>query len=173
MAETTKLPVGKEQSALVETGWTPMDRMRREMDRLFEEFGKGLSFFPARLSMSEMEPFWRSAGRGIEPAADMVEKQDRYEITAELPGMDEKNVEVKLANGSLVISGEKKEEKEEKKENYYMSERRYGSFQRSFRLPDGVSPDKIEATFKNGVLTVTLPKTEEAKKESKIAIKAA
>jgi HSP20 family protein len=104
---------------------------------------------------------------------DLVEKADRYEITAELPGMDEKNIEVKLSNEMLVIKGEKREEKEEKEANYYMSERRYGSFQRAFRLPQGVNADKIEASFKNGVLTVALPKTEEAKKETKIHVKAA
>jgi HSP20 family protein len=173
MAETTKLPVKRERPAPVETGWSPLERIRREMDRLFDEFGRGMFPSPARWSMPELEPFWRSTGRGMEPVVDVVEKADRYEISAELPGMDEKNVEVRLSNGSLVIKGEKKEEKEEKEANYYMSERRYGSFQRSFRLPDGVDSDKIDASFKNGVLKVSLPKTEEAKKETKIDIKAA
>ena len=104
---------------------------------------------------------------------DVVDTEKAYEVTAELPGMDEKNVEVKLANGALTIKGEKKEEKEkEKNKDYHVSERRYGSFQRSFTVPDGVDEDKIEATFKNGVLTVSLPKTAEAqKKEKQIAIK--
>jgi HSP20 family protein len=172
MAETTKLPVKKERAAPVETSWQPLERMRREMDRLFDELGRGFGT-PARWSMPEMEPFWRASERGMTPVADMVERPDRYEVTAELPGMDEKNIEVKVVNGNLTISGEKKEEKEEKEANYYMSERRYGSFQRSFRLPEGVNTDKIEAAFKNGVLTVALPKTEEAKKETKIGIKAA
>lgn len=173
MAETTTLPVKKERAAPVEAGWLPLERMRREMDRLFDEFGRG--FFPlsARWSMPEIEPFWRTRGRGVEPVVDLVEKPDRYEVTAELPGMDEKNIEVKLSNEMLVIKGEKKEEKEEKEANYYMSERRYGSFQRAFRLPEGVNVDKIEARFKNGVLTVALPKSEEAKKETKIDVKAA
>ncbi|TIT27253.1 MAG: Hsp20/alpha crystallin family protein, partial [Mesorhizobium sp.] len=97
-----------------------------------------------------------------------------YEITVELPGIDEKNVEIKLANRILTLKGEKKEEKEEKDNDYYLSERRYGSFQRSFQLPEGVDADKIDATFAKGVLTVKLPKTAEAQKaEKKITVKAA
>ena len=88
--------------------------------------------------------------------------------------MDEKNVEVKFADGVLTIKGEKREEKEEKKKDYYLSERNYGSFQRAFQVPDGVDADKIEATFKNGVLTVTMPKSAEAQKSAKkITVKAA
>jgi HSP20 family protein len=81
---------------------------------------------------------------------------------------------VKFADGVLTIKGEKQEEKEDKSDEYYVSERRYGSFRRSFRVPDGVAADKIEASFKNGVLTVLLPKAAEARKnEKKIEIKAA
>ena len=88
--------------------------------------------------------------------------------------MDEKNVEVKFADGVLTIKGEKQEQKEEKKKDYYLSERSYGSFQRSFQAPDGIDSDKIEATFKNGVLTVTMPKSAEAQKSAKkITVKAA
>ena len=102
------------------------------------------------------------------------ESDKAYEITAELPGMDEKDIEVNVANGALTIKGEKKEEKEEKQKDYYVSERRYGSFERYFELPDGVDAGKIEAAFKNGVLRVTLPKTAEAQKPAKkIEVKAA
>jgi HSP20 family protein len=105
---------------------------------------------------------------------DVSEGEKAYEITAELPGLDEKDIEVKLALGGLTIKGEKREEKEEKKKDYYLHERHFGSFERYFRLPDEVDPDKIEASFKKGVLTVTLPKKPEAQKaEKKIAIKAA
>jgi len=97
-----------------------------------------------------------------------------YEIAAELPGMDEKNIEVKFADGVLTIKSEKREEKEEKNKDYYLSERSFGSFQRSFQVPSGVDIDKIDASFKNGVLTVTLPKSTEAQKaEKKITVKAA
>lgn len=173
MADTTKLPVNKEANRPVERSLAPLDRMRREMDRLFDEFGRGFFPFPTRLGMPEMETFWRRSEQGIAPVVDILERPDRYDITAELPGMDEKNIEVKLANGNLIISGEKKEEKEEKDANYHVSERRYGSFQRSFRLPEGTNADKIEANFKNGVLTIAVPKTEAAKQETKINVKAA
>ena len=103
----------------------------------------------------------------------MSETDKAYEITAELPGIDEKNVEVSLADGGITIKGEKKEETEEKKKDYYVSERRYGSFDRYFTLPEGVDANKIEASFKNGVLKVTLPKTAEAQKPAKkIEVKA-
>ena len=91
-----------------------------------------------------------------------------------MPGLDEKDIEVKLANGGLTIKGEKAEEKEEKKRDYYLHERRFGSFERSFRVPQGVDQDKIEASFRKGVLTVMLSKTAKAQKaEKKIAVKAA
>jgi HSP20 family protein len=86
--------------------------------------------------------------------------------------MDESNIDVKLADGVLTIKGEKKEEKEEKKRDYYLSERRFGSFLRSFPVPESVDANKIEAKFVNGVLTVKLPKSAESQKnERKIAIK--
>ncbi|MCR5891710.1 Hsp20/alpha crystallin family protein [Burkholderia cepacia] len=103
-----------------------------------------------------------------------MKKIKAYEITAELPGLEEEDVEVKLANGGLTIKGTKNEEKEEKRKDYYLHERRYGSFERYFDMPQGIDKDKIEATFKKGVLTVTLPKTPEAQKaEKKIPIKGA
>jgi HSP20 family protein len=108
------------------------------------------------------------------PAVDIVEGDKAYEISAELPGMDEKSIEVKLTNEGLTIKGEKHEEKEEKKKDFYLQERRFGSFERSFRLPEGVDTEKVEANFKKGVLTVTLPKTPAAQQaEKKIAVKAA
>jgi HSP20 family protein len=121
----------------------------------------------------DVEPFWRGElSFGKVPAVDIVEKEKQYEVTAELPGMDEKNIDVKYADDILTIKGEKSEEKEEREKDYYLSERRFGSFHRSFRVPAGVEADKIEASFKNGVLTVILPKSAEAQKsEKKIAIK--
>jgi HSP20 family protein len=104
---------------------------------------------------------------------DLVEKNGAFEISAELPGLDETNVEVKVANNTLTIRGEKREEEEEKDKQVYLSERRYGAFQRSFRIPVGVDLDRIAASFAKGVLTVTLPKGAEAQQaEKKIDIKA-
>ena len=102
-----------------------------------------------------------------------VESEKAYEIIAELPGMDEKNIEVKMADGVLTIKGEKREEKEEKQKDYYLQERSFGSFERSFEVPETVETDKIEASFRKGVLTLTLPKKAEAQKPAKkIEVKA-
>ncbi len=123
---------------------------------------------PFRRSTFDVEPLW---GRQLSwpgpPAVDITEADRAYELTAELPGIVEKNVEVKVAGGNLIIKGEKLEEKAEKEKDYYLSERHFGSFERRFRLPEGVDADKIEASFKKGVLTVSLPKKPEAQKQKK------
>jgi HSP20 family protein len=177
MAETaTKLPVGKEERGTDRPAeWRPFESLRREVDRLFEDFQLGSWHSPFGRSVFDVQPFWRGEiGWGKAPAVDIIEKAKAYEITAELSGMDESNIDVKFSDGTLTIKGEKRDDKEEKKKDFYLSERRYGSFQRSFGVPDGVDADKIEANFKNGVLTVTLPKTPEMQKsEKKIAIKKA
>ncbi len=122
-----------------------------------------------------MEPLWRpELSWTAAPAVDMTESDKAYEVTAELPGMDEKDIEVKVVDGNLMIKGEKQQEKEEKQKDYYLHERRFGSFERRFQVPEGVDADKIEASFKKGVLTVTLPKKLEAQKPAKrIEVKAA
>jgi HSP20 family protein len=153
----------------------PFESLRREIDRLFDDFESGWWRSPFRRTLFDVEPLLRGEfKRGKVPAVDVVDTATNYEITAELPGLDEKDIEVNFSDGTLAIRGEKKEEKEEKKKDYYVSERHYGSFQRSFTVPDGVDPGKIEAAFKNGVLTVTLPKTTEAQKAvKKIEVKKA
>jgi HSP20 family protein len=171
----TKLPVKgepKQESRVSE--WRPFETLRREIDRLFDDFDGGFWRSPFRRSAFDLEPFWRrELTWTTTPAMDVVETDKAYEITAELPGMSESDVEVSAANGALTIKGEKKEEKEEKKKDYYLSERRYGSFERRMRIPEDVEADKIDATFKKGVLTVTLPKTPEAQKPAKkIEVKA-
>lgn len=153
--------------------WRPIEGLRSEIDRLFEDFmpswGRPFAGLPSVFD----RPFAKRAFE-IAPAIDLVEKAKEYEITAELPGIDEKDVEVKLANGCLTIKGEKSEAKEEKDKEYYVSERSYGAFQRTFGLPEGIDTGKIEANFAKGVLTVKLPKSAEAQQaEKKIAVKAA
>jgi len=168
MAQESKVPVKSrahepEQRGLSE--WYPFSAMRREIDRLFDDLWR----FPYMASPN-LAPSVQSF---TAPAIDVVEKPNEYEIKAELPGMDDKNIEVKCAEGTLTIKGEKTEEKEEKDKSYFVSERRFGSFQRSFRLPESVDTEKIEAKFKNGLLTLTLPKKPDAQKnEKKIEVKA-
>jgi HSP20 family protein len=180
MAEAaTKLPLKTEEKKTEPTSagreWRPFEALHREIDRLFNDFGGGLWRSPFRRSVFDLEPFWRrELSWETAPAMDIAETEKAYEITAELPGMSESDVEVVASDGGLTIKGEKKEEKEEKKKDYYLSERRYGSFERRMQIPEGVDADKIEATFKKGVLTVTLPKTTQAQKpEKKISVKAA
>lgn len=178
MAETvTKLPIKQEPSSVVSSGpqmWRPFENLRHEVDRLFDDFGRDF-WRPFGQSLLSTEPLFRSElTLAAVPAVDVAESEKAYELTAELPGMDEKNIEVKLVNGNLTIKGEKQEEKEEKKKNYYLHERSFGSFERSFEIPEGVDAEKIEANFKKGVLTVTLPKKPEAQKPAKkIEVKAA
>lgn len=106
------------------------------------------------------------------PAVDIREGNDEYTITAELPGMHPDDVEIALQEGTLLLKGEKKFERENKGEGYHRMERSYGSFRRVIRLPDRVDAEHIEATFNNGLLTLTVPKLPELKPETrKIAIK--
>jgi len=177
MAETaTKLPVKSEPKGFtsVPAGWQTFENLRQEMERLFDDFRFDFGRSPFRRGRFDLEPFWRrEMSWAATPAVDIAEKDNAYEITAELPGMDEKDIEVKYADGMLTIKGEKQVDKEEKKKDYHLSERRYGSFQRSFSVPSGVDSDKLEAKFVKGVLTVTLPKSPEAKsKEKKVPIAA-
>lgn len=147
----------------------PLDKLRQQVDHLFEDFNRGSRLSPFGRGLFDAEPFWRRelVGHGL-PAVDIAEKEKSFEITAELPGMDQKNIEIKLTNDSLIIKGEKKEDKEEKGKGYHLSERHYGSFERVFSLPKGVDADKIDASFSKGVLSITLPKKPEAIKADKV-----
>ena len=170
----TKLPIKREtmEPSFART-WHPFDSLHREIDRLFDDFGSGFGW-PFGRSLFGAAPFRQEMTWPTMPAVDVVETEKAYEVTADLPGMDEKNIEVKVADGVLTIKGEKQQVKEEKKKDYYLQERSFGSYQRSLELPEGVETDKIEASFKKGVLTVTLPKKPEAQKPTKkIEVKAA
>ncbi|HCW95215.1 MAG TPA: molecular chaperone Hsp20 [Pseudomonas sp.] len=136
--------------------WRPFESLRRQVDRLFDDFDLSWHRPLARTGV-ETGPFWQS-GLARLPAVDVVEKDDAFEISAELPGMDEKDVEVKLSGNTLTIKGEKRQERKEEKQGYYLSERSYGSFQRSFNVPDSAEKDKIQARFNKGVLMLSMPK---------------
>jgi HSP20 family protein len=171
MPEATKLPVTVDKTKSDRPiEWHPFADLRRQIDRLFDD-----ARWPSGRTVFDVEPFWRGElSWGKAPAVDVAQRENGYEVTAELPGLDAGNIEVTYADGVLTIKGEKQDQKKEEKKDYYLSERRYGSFQRSFSMPNGIDADKIAATFKNGILTVSLPKTVEAQKsEKKITIKAA
>ena len=157
------------------TAWHPFESLRREIDHLFENFDTDRIKSPFRRTAWDMEPFRRPNWAVAIPAMDVAVKDGSYEISAELPGMDENNVELKLADGLLTITGEKTEERkeEEKDKGYYLQERHYGSFTRSVRVPDDVDVDKIDAQFQKGVLKIMLPrKPGKSKPEKKIKVKA-
>ena len=141
------------------TPFKDFDRMRKEMDRLWGSF---LEVGSRRRGEDDTEWY---------PSVDIAETKNVVVVKVELPGMDPKDIDVSLSDGMLTIKGEKKQEREEKEENYHLVERSYGSFTRSVGLPKEVKHDKISASYKNGVLKIVLPKSEEAKqKEVKIKV---
>jgi HSP20 family protein len=130
--------------------WTGFGNTKQEMDRLFD-----------RLSSTKWDDFpvlgeWS-------PSMDISETKESLVVKVEVPGMDQKDIRISLQENLLTITGEKRQEKEEKEERYHRIERSYGAFTRGVRLPVGVDGSKVAATFKNGLLTVTLPKTPAAK----------
>jgi HSP20 family protein len=167
----TKLPVQAEKAATTPAPrreWQPLESLQRAIDRVFADFDR--NFFPtARDRWPKLESFaFNDAG----VAADMVETGTGYELSVELPGMEAKDIEIGVANHTLTVSGEKTEEKKEDRKGYSFSERRFGSFCRSFAIPEGVDVDKIDAAFEKGVLKLTLPKTPAAQQpEKKIAVR--
>jgi len=144
----------------------PVSRRRRygPLSQFPERFEDLFSRF---FGESDMELF--GGGRWC-PALDIAEKDDSVVVKVELPGLKAENIELSVDRNMLTVSGEKKDQTEENGENYYHVERRYGKFQRTISLPGEVNKDKIEANFRDGVLTITLPKAEEAKPK-KIPVK--
>ena len=135
--------------------WRPrreLDVLRREMDRLWDRFN------------IERPLEW--LGGEWTPSLDVSETTDKVVVKAEAPGIDPKEMDISMSGGVLTLKGEKKKEREENEENYHLVERSYGSFSRSVRLPAEVQEDKVKASYKDGVLTITLPKTERAKERA-------
>lgn len=156
----------------VPTGFHSLTGLRDEMNHLFDEVFTGFGRRAPTL-FRHYEPGWLLGGRRgeVTPAVDVAEDDKAVTLTAELPGMKEDDVEVVLRDDMLTIKGEKKSERKEDKENYHLTERHYGAFERAFRLPGEAEPDKIKADFRDGVLTVTIPKKiETGKAEKKIRI---
>ena len=141
----------------------PLASVRRDIDRFFEgvapDFQRAFEYDPFRRLGAAFE----FARGDVVPSAEVTEEKKSYRISAELPGVDEKDIRLTLENHMLTVSGEKKSERKEDTKDYHLSERRYGSFRRSFRVPDDVDEDKISAAFDKGVMTVMLPKTASAK----------
>lgn len=153
------IPWGRERSSLSQRqaeADNPLLSLQRDINRVFENFWNRFE-----RSYAGANGFLTAAN----PRTDISETEKEVEVSVELPGMDEKDIEVSLTDDVLTIRGEKKNEREEKKKGYYLSERSYGSFYRSIPLPAGVDPEKADARFKSGVLTITLPKTPEAQQK--------
>ncbi len=134
--------------------WNPS----RELNRMHDDLNRLISSF-----FSGDAPETSFARGAWEPAVDISETPESYLVTAELPGMSKDDVNISYEDGILTIRGEKKQEKEEKRKNYHRVERSFGAFERSFRVPSRVMVEKIEAKFKDGVLSLMLPKAEEAR----------
>jgi HSP20 family protein len=138
-------------------------QLHREMNQLFDDVWRGFDVPTAA----------GNGGYRLQPKLDVAETDKDIEVTVELPGLDEKDVEVTLADGVLTLKGEKKSERKEEGKGFHLTERSYGSFQRSIALPEGVDAEKVSAEFNKGVLTVKAPKLPEAASNvKKIAIKA-
>ena len=144
-------------------GRDPFANFRREMDRLFDDF-----FAP---STTEGRTFSQAgqpqAAAMLRPSIDVDETDQAYRVSAELPGLSEKDVELNLRDNVLTISGEKRSEREEEKGGNRYAERSYGRFERTIPFPTEIDPERVDAVFKNGVLTVTLPKNEKAQEKSR------
>jgi HSP20 family protein len=164
MADT---PVPVKQTTALASGAPDYWRsFKTEMDRLFDRFTGTFGLAPFQAFRSE--PIFSMPT----PAVDITEDDGTIRLTAELPGMTEKDIQVSLSGNTLTIKGEKRQEREEKEKGYHLSERSYGAFQRSFLLPEGADCDKVDAAFGNGVLTVTVQKSAQAAPK-KIEVKAA
>lgn len=144
----------------------PFYSLQRQMNNLFDDFFTGFDVAPRSLAAGGLGAF--------SPSVDVKESDKDFTIRAELPGVEEKDIELTVTNDSVTIKGEKKEEKEDKGKNYYYMERSYGSFNRVIPLAAETDANKAEASFKNGVLNITVPKSAQAKEKGmKVPIKAA
>lgn len=156
-------PVPRRRSRAV-GAWSP----RQEIDRIFDDFFRdfrdltqGMTAWPSRMLMA-----------GAVPSIDMYEEKDKYVVKADVPGFEKDNIHISITDNTLQLRGEVKQEEEKEERNYYYSERSYEGFSRDIPLPSAVNQDQIKANFKNGILTIEMPKSKEAVgKEIKIEAK--
>ncbi|HHD63525.1 MAG TPA: Hsp20/alpha crystallin family protein [Desulfobulbaceae bacterium] len=156
----------KDEGALVQREEMQPVSPFAEMDKYFENFFRN----PFSMMSSSMLPSAFPKGIEITPSVDIFEEGDEVVVKADIPGVKKNDLDVTMTENSLTISGEKKQEKKVKEKDYHRVERSYGSFSRSFRLPENVNGSKAKAEFKDGVLEVRLPKTKESK-QKKVEIK--
>jgi HSP20 family protein len=160
-----KDPVRAEEKGAVSGEAHPLTVFQRDMNRLFDEFFRGPGLAP--FGETSLGAEWPA----FSPRVDVVETDKEMVVSAELPGLEDKDIDVSLSRDMLTIKGEKKQEMEEQGRNYYRAERSYGSFQRSIPLPSEVDTAKVNAVFQRGVLTITLPKTGGAQGRRRIEVK--
>lgn len=144
---------------------SPLMSLQQEMNEVFDRFFEGFG----------LEPFdwnWNGGNGLMRPRVDVAETDDEIVVTAELPGVDEKDIEVSVEDHALTLSGERREEKESRERGYHRREQMYGAFRRTIPLPTGADPDRVSATFKRGVLTVSIGKAESGKRR-RIPVQAA
>lgn len=164
MAFRDLIPFRRNEPTSLESA-DPFESFHREIDRLFEDFWGGGPL------TSRFGDRWPRMAAVQMPRIDVSESDGAYEVSAELPGLEEKDIHVGLADGVLTIEGEKRQEEEKKDKSLYYTERSFGSFRRTLQVPADVNEEAIKANFKNGVLCLTLPKTKEAvQKARKIEI---
>lgn len=153
--------------------WDPFEEIRRleeEIDSIFSQFWKGTRFARLPSPVSSRRELVSPEGVVFSPACDVIEREKDIIVKCDLPGVDKKDVKIKVNEDSVSISGEVKKEKKEKEENYYMEERIYGSFQKIVPLPSEVNPEEAKAKFENGVLEIVLPKVVTGKKTKEITL---
>ena len=144
-------------SLMTGSPFTFMRRFSEEMDRLFEDFGFGRGWLAPAFGRDLLQRGFGESGQSVwSPQVEMFEREGQLVLRADLPGLTKDDVKVEVTDDALTISGERKSEHEEKGEGYYRSERSYGSFYRQIPLPEGVNADDANATFRNGVLEITM-----------------
>ena len=150
----------------VESPFRMMERFADEMDRVFDDFGFGRGWLAPRLGASPARPLFTAAEEWL-PEIEMLQRNEELVVRADLPGLTKDDIKIEITEDAIAIQGERKRETEEEKAGVYRSERTYGSFYRRLPLPEGAMTDQAKATFKDGVLEVTMPAPPESVKRGR------